>query len=116
MDIPDYINTVSWEVDGPGGAVAVTYCWYYVNTKEVIDCDTIFDAVEPWSISPEVLSNAYDVWNTAAHEAGHFLVLQDLNSPRGGALTMHAYTWKGDDLKRTLDLGDILGVREIYGE
>jgi len=114
---PDGINTVSWgTVDGPGGAVAVTYYWYYTNTKELIDVDTIFDVAEPWSISLEVPSDKFDVWNTAAHEAGHFLVLQDLNSPRDGALTMHAYTWLGDSLKRTLGSGDILGVRAIYGE
>jgi hypothetical protein len=93
LDEPDFINTVSWGwIDGPGGAVAVTYYWYYLDTKEVIDCDTIFDIAEPWSISETVPGDAYDAWNTAAHEAGHFLVLQDLKSPRDGALTMHAYT------------------------
>jgi hypothetical protein len=112
---PDGKLTVSWgQIDGPGGAVAITYYWYYRNTKELVDADVIFDIAEGWSLSGE--PSKYDVWNTAAHEGGHLLVLQDLRSPRDGALTMHAFTWPGDTLKRDLGLGDILGVQAIYGE
>lgn len=115
LDAPDYTNTVSWgEIDGEGGAIAACYFWYYKNTKELIDCDIIFDTADPWSISEDVPEDKFDVWNTAAHEAGHTLVLQDLRSPRDGALTMHAYTWKGDDMKRDLGLGDRLGIQAIY--
>ena len=114
---PDGVNTVSWgEIDGQGGIIAVTYYWYYVNTKELIDCDIVFDAAEPWSISEGVPDDKFDVCNIAAHEAGHTLVLADLRSPKDGALTMHAYTWPGDSVKRTLGSGDILGIQEIYGE
>jgi hypothetical protein len=117
LGAPDYENTVSWgTIDGSGGIIAITYFWYYVNTKELIDCDIVFDAAEDWSISPTVPPDKFDVWNIAAHEAGHCLVLQDLKSPKDGALTMHAYTWLGDDLKRDLGLGDILGIQTIYGE
>jgi len=117
LDAPDYLNTVSWgEIDGPGGTIAITYFWYYVNTKELIDCDIVFDVAEPWSISGEVPFDKFDVWNVVTHEAGHTLVLSDLRSPKDGALTMHAYTWPGDDFKRTLGTGDTLGILEIYGE
>ena len=115
LEIPDEVNTVSWNsIDGPGGIVAVTYYWYWVNTKELIDTDIIFDAEETWSLTGA--EDAFDVQNIATHEAGHTLVLGDLRSPKDGALTMHAYTWLGDDMKRTLGLGDILGVQAIYGE
>lgn len=118
LDEPDYTNTVSWgEIDGDAGPIiAVCYFWYYVNTKELIDCDIIFDEDEPWSISDEVPDDAFDVWNITTHEAGHTLVLGDLRSPKDGALTMHAYTWLGDDVKRTLGSGDTLGIQAIYGE
>jgi len=113
----DGVNTVSWgEIDDPGGIIAITYYWYYRTTKELIDCDIIFDKDEPWSISETVPSNKFDVWNIATHEAGHTLVLQDLRSPKDGALTMHAYTWLGDGVKRDLGTGDILGIQEIYHE
>jgi hypothetical protein len=117
LDYPDEVNTVSWgTIDGSDGIIAVTYYWYYANTKELIDVDIVFDVAEPWSISYEVPSNAFDVWNIAAHEAGHTLVLQDIRSPKDCGLTMHAYTWCGDALKRDLAPGDILGVEAIYGE
>jgi len=115
LDEPDEVNTVSWgTIDGAGGIVAVTYYWYYVNTKELIDTDIIFDSAESWSITGE--SNKFDVWNIATHEAGHTLVLGDLRSPKDGALTMHAYTWLGDTMKSTLGSGDILGIQAIYGK
>jgi len=117
LDEPDYTNTVSWgTIDGSEGIIAITYFWYYTATKEVIDCDIVFDVAEPWSISATVPSDKFDVWNIATHEAGHTLILGDLRSPKDGALTMHAYTWPGDDLKRTLGAGDILGIQAIYGE
>jgi len=115
----DYGNTVevSWgEIDGPGGIIAVTYFTYYVNTKELVDCDIVFDMAEGWSISEEVPLDKFDVWNIATHEAGHTLVLADIRSPKDGALTMHAYTWLGDSFKRDLGTGDELGIQKIYGE
>ena len=117
LEDPDGVNTVSWgTMDGAGGTIAVCYFWYWVNTKELIDCDIIFDLDEPWSISEEVPGYALDVRNIATHEAGHTLVLGDLRSPKDGALTMHAYTWLGDDVKRTLGSGDSLGIEAIYGD
>jgi len=117
LEEPDSTNSVSWgEIDGPGDIIAITYFWYYVNTKELIDCDIVFDTAEPWSISPTVPPDKFDVWNIATHEAGHTLVLADLRSPKDGALTMHAYTWPGDSVKRDLGSGDILGIKAIYGE
>ena len=113
----DYGSTVevSWgTIDGEGGIIAVTYFSYYRNTKELIDCDIVFDSAEQWSMSGE--SGKFDVWNIAAHEAGHTLVLDDLISPKTSALTMHAYTWPGDTWKQTLGWGDILGIQKIYGE
>ena len=50
------------------------------------------------------------------HELGHTLLLDDLRSPRDGALTMHAYTWLGDTIKRTLGSGDMQGIKKIYGD
>ena len=117
LDEPDDVNSVSWEtIDGPGGIIAVTYFWYNVRTKELVDCDIVFDADESWSISTPVPSGKFDVQNIATHEAGHTLVLDDLRSPKDGALTMHAYTWQGDIIKRDLGSGDELGIQAIYGE
>jgi len=110
-------NTMSWgTIDGPGGIIGVCYYWYYANSKEMVEFDIVFDVEETWSTVEATDTGAFDVQNIATHEAGHTLVLGDLHSPKDGALTMHAYTWLGDTVKRTLGSGDILGVRAIYGE
>ena len=111
----DSKNTVAWgEIDGPGGIIGVTYYWYYTATKEMMEFDIVLDSKESWSLTGA--EDVFDVQNIATHEAGHTLVLGDLRSPKDGALTMHAYTWLGDTVKRILGSGDILGVRAIYGE
>ena len=108
-------NTVQWApIDGFSGIIGVTYYWYYTATKEMIEFDIVLDSAESWSLTGA--EDAFDVQNIATHEAGHTLGLKDLRSPKDGALTMHAYTWKGDDSKRTLGSGDILGIQKIYGE
>jgi len=115
--VRDEENTMSWDViDGPGGIIAVCYYWYWVNTKELVEVDIVFDITESWSTSTTVPLDKFDVQNIATHELGHTLVLGDLRSPKDGALTMHAYTWTGDAVKRTLGSGDILGIQAIYGE
>jgi len=113
--ILDGNNTVAWaSIDGPGGIIGVTYYWYYRDTKKMVEFDIVLDSDDTWSTSGA--TTAFDVQNVATHEAGHTLVLGDLRSPRDGALTMHAYTWLGDTIKRTLGVGDILGIQTIYGE
>ena len=108
-------NTVAWgAIDGLGGIIGVTYYWYYTATKEMVEFDIVLDSEESWSLTGE--EDTFDVQNIATHEAGHTLVLGDLRSPKDGALTMHAYTWLGDTVKRTLGSGDISGVQAIYGE
>ena len=108
-------NTMSWgTIDGPGGIIGVCYYWYYASSKEMVEFDIVFDVEETWSTVEA--TDAFDVQNIATHEAGHTLVLGDLRSPKDGALTMHAYTWLGDTVKRTLGSGDISGVQAIYGE
>jgi len=111
----DGINTVSWgPIDGPGGIIAQTSFSYWPNTKELAGFDIVFDEEEPWSVTGE--GDYFDVQNVMTHELGHTLALDDLRSPRTGALTMHAYTWPGDTGKRTLGAGDILGIQAIYGQ
>jgi len=113
--VRDGENTMCWgTIDGSGGIIGVCHYWYWVDTKEMIEFDIIFDKDETWSTVGA--SDAFDVQNIATHELGHTLVLGDLRSPRDGALTMHAYTWLGDTVKRDLGAGDILGVETIYGE
>lgn len=110
-------NTVQWgTIDGPGGIIGVTYYWYYSATKQMMEFDMVLDASESWSTSTTGVLDAFDVQNVATHEVGHTLVLGDIRSPKSCGLTMHAFTWWGDIIKRDLAPGDILGVKAIYGE
>ncbi|MFH1718114.1 MAG: matrixin family metalloprotease [Planctomycetota bacterium] len=112
---PEVDNSVSWgPIDGPGGIIAQTGFSYWVNTKELVEFDIVFDIDEDWST--DGTEDTFDVRNVMTHELGHTLALDDLRSPRDGALTMHAYTWPGDVVKQDLGTGDILGIRAIYGE
>ncbi|TKJ36254.1 MAG: hypothetical protein CEE38_12630 [Planctomycetes bacterium B3_Pla] len=107
----DETNTISWgTIDGPGGTIAMTSFSFWPHTKELVEFDLIFDKDEDWT------TTGFDIQGVATHELGHTLVLDDLRSPRDGALTMHAYTWPGDTWKQTLGSGDIRGIRAIYGE
>jgi len=113
--VMDGSNTVCWgTIDGPGGTIAVTNFAFWVNTKELIEFDIVFDNEEQWSTDGSEF--AFDIQNVMTHELGHTLVLDDLRSPRDGALTMHAYTWPGDSTKRSLGSGDIRGIKAIYGD
>ena len=111
----DGSNTVFWGgIDGPGGIVALTRFWYWSNPKEMVEFDIVFDIEEPWSTTGA--EDALDVQSMMTHELGHTLSLEDLKSPVDGALTMYAYTWLGDRGKRSLGIGDILGIQALYGE
>ena len=104
-------NSVSWGTT-PSNAIAVTYYWYYRGSKQLVEFDMVLSKALPWSTTRA--STAYDVHNIVAHEAGHTLVLLDLYNNRDSELTMYGYGAKGEIKKRTLGLGDMLGVEKIY--
>jgi hypothetical protein len=105
-------NTVRWAYygDGPGGTLAVTYIW--ASSHIVYSCETVFDSAESWATDGS--ANKFDVWNVAAHEAGHWLVLGDLYEPQYSEMTMYGYASLGETKKRTLAWGDIAGIQFIY--
>lgn len=112
--ILDGNNVISWEdisADYPN-AIAVTIIWYYRGIKEIVDVDTIMNSDDPWSVLGD--TTAYDVQNIMTHEAGHWLMLLDLYQWRTQKLTMYGYGDLGELQKRTLGLGDKLGIDRIY--
>ena len=106
-------NTIEWTaIDGPGNVVAGTSFCYFLATKEIVGFDMIIDQNEPWSIgsTPTTL----DVQNTVTHEFGHAVGLAHVQSPRDLCLTMYPYVFLGETQKRTLGLGDKLGMQVLY--
>lgn len=124
----DYLNTVSWMNISPRwpGAIAVAVIWYYVNTKEIIEADTILNSdpefawAQTASGDPDndtmVDTDSYDVdvQNINTHEAGHWLMLEDLYDADAEEHTMYGYSADCELKKRTLDCGDRDGIRRIY--
>lgn len=108
-------SSVVWTaMDGSGGILAATSVCRNVVTKEIAGFVVTMDSAEAWAtdgLSPL----KFDVENVAAHEFGHAAGLGHDNSPKSGCLTMYRYAALGEIQKRTLGLGDKLGMNALYG-
>ena len=106
-------NSVSFlAVDGAGGALAFASVCRNVATKEIVGFRIVYDSAETWSDSGDAAK--LDIRNTGTHEAGHVAGLGHDNPPRSGCLTMYKFAGLGETQKRTLGLGDKLGMDALY--
>ncbi|PPD57861.1 hypothetical protein [Dehalogenimonas etheniformans] len=126
--LPDYKNVVGWAKLNDPDTIGLTIIWSNSKTKLVVDVDTVFN-LDSWltwsqtSVSGDpdtapLLTNtsAYDcdVQGIMTHEAGHWLVLNDLYTNAAAAQTMYGYASDREVKKRSLESGDIAGVLKIY--
>jgi hypothetical protein len=107
----DGYNVISWG-SYRAGVIAVTYIWYVGD--RIIETDTRLNTLYEWSLSGE--PKKMDVQNIMTHEFGHWCGLDDLYADEDYWLTMYGYADYGETYKRTLGLGDILGLKAVYGE
>ncbi len=127
---PDYHNAVGWtdlSASYPD-AIAVAVVWATRGTKHIVDCDTALNnnSQFAWTQSDVTLSNAnttllnntsaydVDVQNIMTHESGHWLMLNDLYTSAAIEQTMYGYASDRELKKRSLESGDLAGVRKIY--
>lgn len=128
---PDLQNIVGWADLSSyyPGAIGVTIIWSYRSRSEriIVDCDTILNttAMYAWT-APDVIGDpddlqlpdtvAYDVdvQNIMTHEAGHWLMLDDMYYDAASEQTMYGYASDRELKKRSLEEGDLAGVRMIY--
>lgn len=102
----DGMNVVTWS-DLPGSVLAVT-C---VPTRtEAAEYDMQFDNGRTWTFDAEDID--IDLPSVATHEFGHAL---GLAHTRDREAVMYASYSRGS-LKRVLQLDDIAGLKDIYGE
>lgn len=106
----DGYNVIAWG-SYRSGVIAVTYIWYKGDT--ILETDTRLNTLYKWSLTGE--AGKMDVQNIMTHEFGHWCGLDDLYEDKDYWLTMYGYASAGETYKRTLGLGDILGLQEVYG-
>lgn len=117
---PDGVNEVYFsEAELGPDTVAVTIIWgvFYgpPSTRELVEWDMVFnDALpESWGVATADPAD-WDVLNIATHELGHSAGLDDLYSTSAVEQTMYGYASPGEVKKRTLESGDIAGIKALY--
>lgn len=109
----DWYNVVSFG-DLPSNILAVTDFWYWVDTKEIVEWDMIFNLDYLWG-DAELDSSVFDFKEIAVHELGHTLGFMDIYQPACSYVTMYGYSSNGETYKRTLEPPDIFILQKIYG-
>ncbi|MCL5772589.1 MAG: hypothetical protein M1479_10025 [Actinobacteria bacterium] len=126
-DVMDGENVVGWaNISGIyPNAIATTQFWYNILTKEIAEIDLALNS-DPYFLwcqntpGDEVWDYAdtsqydVDVQNIIAHEAGHWLVLDDLYADNNMDKTMYGYSDQMELIKRSLAPGDVAGIQAIY--
>jgi len=114
---PDGINGVSF--GSSPGAVATTIVWGIwdgpIENRELVEWDIIFNEAEYYFGDSDIMPWPYhDLLSVAIHEAGH---AAGLIHPNGVCTeeTMYYAAYPEETKKRTLNVGDIAGIQELYG-
>jgi len=107
----DGYNVVSWGFYYSPNVIAVTSIWY--SGSRIVETDCRMNTVFKWSLKGE--AGKMDVQNIMTHEFGHWCGLADLYNEVDYWLTMYGYAGYGETYKRSLGLGDINGLQEVYG-
>ncbi len=129
---PDGINnnvwiTSNWEqITGTdSNTIGVTRVRYNTLNGDITDADIAYNA-QDFKWSTDSLTNTMDVQNVATHEIGHYGGLGDLYNPSNVPYylpgmgsnnqdeTMYGLIRENETKKRTLDSGDVAGIRFIY--
>jgi hypothetical protein len=112
----DGLNTAQFGFYDEPNVIAVTSVWGIFrgppSGRELLEWDILMNTQFPFG-DADVDPTIMDVANIATHELGHAL---GLGHPENSCTeeTMYAYSATGETKKRTLEAGDIAGVRSLY--
>lgn len=126
------MNVVGWKDISANypNAIGVTSFVYYTGTKEIIEVDTALNSnpeftwwqmyvagdpnIASWPAGQDSAAYDVDVQNIMTHEAGHWLILEDLYQKPAGVQTMYGISAEFELQKRSLEGGDLAGTQTIY--
>jgi hypothetical protein len=116
MNSPDRRNEVYFADISQSNAIAITIVWGYFRgppgQRELIEWDQVYDDVDfDWGVNE---SNKMDFESIATHELGHSVGMNDLYDTKCSEETMYGYAANGETKKRTLEAGDINGIKDLY--
>lgn len=122
---PDGYNVVGWDNISQlyPDAIGVTVVWYYryiKGEKIIYECDTVLNSNSEyaWTCTDWIEDTEFyydvDVQNIMTHEAGHWLMLDDLYDTIASEQTMYGYADEAELKKRSLEEGDKAGIKAIY--
>ena len=114
---PDNKNEVYFGAIDGADSIAVTIVWGIFGGpprgRKLVEWDMVFDDAEFTFGDADLDSSVMDLSNIATHEAGH---AGGLDHPDDGCTeeTMYRFADFGETKKRSLNPGDIAGVRDLY--
>lgn len=114
---PDGSNEVYFANIAEPNAIGITIVWGVFSgpifSRKLVEWDHVYDDVDfDWSINGDLAKMDFD--NIATHELGHSVGLSDLYTAGCSEITMYGYAGNGETKKRTLEAGDINGVKLLY--
>jgi hypothetical protein len=111
----DGTNVIGWHSFDPS-VIAAVYTCIDPKTNTVRDADLALNVTQHWeNISGEPESrHTFDIDSIVTHEIGHWLSLLDLYDAGSLHQTMMGNAEYGETRKRTLALGDIVGLQTAY--
>lgn len=118
-DETDGLNVIFWGPMENPDIISTTNIWYYRYSKMIVETDIKMNSNQPWGIDPDDEGpgtiRQFDIRNIITHEAGHVCGLDDLYNKPASELTMYGYSSLGEVKKDSLGIGDIMGLRRLYG-
>src|SRR3989344_4864918 len=113
---PDGKNEVEFANLGETSTIAYTIVWgiFYgpPSARELVEWDVVFNTAYSFG-NADNNSAVMDYQNIATHEFGHAL---GLGHPQDSCTeeTMYRFAAYGETKKRTLEIGDITGIKQLY--
>ncbi|MBI5148230.1 matrixin family metalloprotease [Candidatus Pacearchaeota archaeon] len=111
--VQNFNNEISFGNYPIAGVIAVTTVWYTPINRQIVEFDIEFDTDFVWG-DATVTNGTMDLQNIATHELGHSVGLADLYNTCTEE-TMYGYSDYNEIKKRTLNTGDLAGIKRLYG-